>query len=97
MMTHDEMMAAALAELSADFRNGLRADLDGLSATQIALESGMEALRDLAHRHAGSAASFGFPSLSDAARAAESALKQPGPHTKDAVAAWMAEAQAIAA
>jgi HPt (histidine-containing phosphotransfer) domain-containing protein len=96
-MNEADDLAAALAELAAEYRTNLTSRLDALEALTAELAAGqgdagrIQDLRRELHTIAGSAKTFGLPAVTDAARAGEHVLdplcdagKAPG------VAEWAA-------
>lgn len=88
--------AAAVADLAAAFRSAVREDLPAITAAFRARDR--DALRGFAHRHAGSAASFGFAALGTAAAAADRALSEPdaGRHEASILAVWISALHDVA-
>lgn len=77
-MTGQDGLARKLAELRDTYRTKLPTEADGLKTLAEALFAGggrdaLQALKDRAHRVAGTSGTFGFSAVSDAARALENA------------------------
>jgi HPt (histidine-containing phosphotransfer) domain-containing protein len=92
-----DALDAMVAEMAEEYRAAIAADLQEMAQGGLTMASDRGALREIAHRHAGSAASFGFEALGRTARAAETALKAaPGADDARLVAQWLSAARETA-